>query len=300
MIRLILTVTAIVTMTTAALLCATGPAAASMIAADDFESYTAGQTIIGQGTAGSGWDGAYSGLNPSSSGGTSLRNVSADVMSGFGKSLELGPLTVGSTNSTNNNIVQRSFTAQTDTIYVGFVMKTSGFDTGGSGSFAGDFIQVYLNNTSNTSGTSGSQGTSLSDGADINTEGSGYFVRKGGDQTLTSTAPANDEIHRLVMKISKSGATANYDQISLFVDQMTEGTPDASRGASETAAVAVTTLSKLHMRIYGMELNDRVYLDDLRIGTTYGDVVPEPSIAAMAFACLAFAVAACRKTQRVR
>ena len=266
----------IATMAVAQFFCATSQATAAVIAADNFNSYTPG-SILDQGTIGDGWESAYTGLVSERDYATPLRDVASGGMAGFGQSLELGHTDV-STRPSNNNIVQRLFTPQTDTLYVGLAFKMTGFDTEGVGTyFLGDFFQLYVNNTSNTEGWTGSQGDSLSTGVDVNPdEGSGAFTRKCGDQTLSSTLPTNDTVHRMVMKVSKSfpGFTA-YDQVALFVDQETEGTPDAARDENETTTPTFDTVSVLHVRIWGMELDDRVFLDELRIATTYADALPE-------------------------
>jgi hypothetical protein len=273
--RLISGVAAVAFVAAALVLGATAPAVAAVIASDDFESYTVGD-ILGQGAIGSGWASAYSGLNCTKASSTALRNVAANVMPGFGQSLEVG-FSVVSGAPQNHNVVQRTFDNQTGDVYVGFAIKTVGFDVGG----VGDFVQLFFNNTVDTSATSSSKDNSLSIGTDFSPPPDGdngaYFARKGGDQTPTTFVHSNDVVHRMVMKVSKSspGFPDIYDQVAVFVDQATEGAPDATRGASEVTTPDFMTLSQLHLRLYGLELEDRVYMDGLRIATTYAEALPD-------------------------
>ncbi|MBN2022771.1 MAG: hypothetical protein JW809_08235 [Pirellulales bacterium] len=287
MYRHLLTIAAIAALVAVQLLSATAPATAELIAADDFESYSLG-SILDQGTVGGGWASAWSGRGSTKSGYVPLRDVSAGVMAGFGQSLEVGFSSITTSGApTNHNIVQRTFDAQTGDVYVGFAVKTTGMDTAG----VGDFVQLFFNNTVDTSNTSSSKDSSLSGAIDFGPAPDGsegaYIVRKGGDyQTPTSFLHPNDEIHRVVIRFSKSGGNGgNYDEVALFVDQATEGTPDAMRGETDEvnlAAGSLTTLSQLHLRLYGLEATDRVYVDDLRIATTYAEAIPEPSGLALA------------------
>jgi hypothetical protein len=279
--RLILRVVATAVVAAALFLCATAPAAAAVIATDDFESYTLGD-IIGQGTIASGWESAYSGLASARPASIPLREVTSGVMPGFGQSLALGHSALGD-RANNDNIVQRLFTPQTGTVYFGFAFKTTGFDLEGATSFfKGDFFQLYVNNTSNETGTAGSQGDSLSCGEDVNPapdpgEPNGVFASKGGYKTGLSTGPTNDAVHRMVMRISMSSPEfpGIYDQVAMFFDQATEGTPDGARGVGEPTDPGFNTVSVLHLRIWGMELEDRVYIDSIRIATTYAEALPD-------------------------
>jgi len=281
MYRRVLTAAAIVCAAFVPWLLMAAPAAAVVIAQDDFESYALG-TIQDQGTAGNGWTSAWTGLACTKPASVALRDVSSGVLPGFGQSLELGFSAVQSSGApTNNNVLQRTFDPKEETVYVGFAFKTIGFENGGTGVTAGDMFQVYVNNTTNDSGTAGSQGDSLSCGVDFSPPPEGdngaYFARKGGDQTPTVFIHSNDAIHRIVMRVSRSGATIEgyFDEVAVFVDQVTEGIPDAARGAGETVEPTFSTVSVLHMRIWGMELEDRILLDGLRIATTYAEALPE-------------------------
>jgi len=283
MYRLTLTVTMVVTLAIAQSFLATPQATAAVIAVDNFESYELG-SILEQGTSGDGWTSTWGGLNSTKTSAVPLRDVSSGVMAGFGQSLELGFDPPGGEGATNHNIVQRSFDPQTETIYLGFAIRTVGFDNGGiTPAYFGDLLHVYVNNTVDTSATVTSRKDAMACGIDYAPPPDGddgaYFVRKGGaseddDQTPTAFTHTNEVVHRMVMKISKSSLDI-YDQVALFVNQETEGTPDAARGELDETTPSFDTVSVLHVRIWGMELDDRVFVDELRIATTYAEALPE-------------------------
>jgi hypothetical protein len=171
------------------------------------------------------------------------------------------------------------FDPQTGTVYIGFVVQTSGFDS------TNDFFQMYLNATSNTSGTGGSQSTSLSGGIDYSLVVSGangaYFARKAGADQVPTTFNATDgTVHQMVLRISKSGGNGgNFDELAVFIDQ-SSGTPDVALGGADPdnlTAGSLSSLSLFHVRLSALDSGDRVYLDNLQIATTYAEAVPEPT-----------------------
>jgi hypothetical protein len=250
------------------------PCKAALIAQDDFESYATGVTVIG-GNGGSGWASAWA-QNNTATLPTTLATQNA-IGTAYGKSLELGYT------GENRNVVQREFPPQTGSVYLGFVFKTTS-------DWASDFFQVYVNanNTTSTSATGGTQDSAFSSGI-LNEAANRCFVRKGsasagvGSTSNDGTHNASVE-HTLVVKLSKSlgGVSDNYDEIGLWVDQTTEGAPNASLGASDlgfssgTTPALGATLSVIHVRLSSLEAGDRAYLDNVKMGTTYAEVVPEP------------------------
>lgn len=240
------------------------PLSAATIAIDDFESYSL-STIIGQGTAADGWTEAWGG---DASSGMPTADIVAGAIAGYGQSLELGLSAPGTgTQRRNNNMAVRSFTPQTGTVYIGFVVQTSGWDTG-------DVFQLYANNS-----TSSSLNSSFSGGINA----ADYLIRKGGsanNSNAASPAHANGTTNRLVIRFSKSTGLDgdNYDELALFVDQMAEGVPNVFRDSTTTDNAALgTTISALHLRMADPEIGDWLHLDDLRIATTYAEAVPEPT-----------------------
>jgi len=132
-----------------------------------------------------------------------------------------------------------------------------------------DFVQFYTNN-----GGDSNQGASM--GA-RNNENNPLFVRVDGTSPTanSSTNAVNGVTFQLVMKIEKTGTHApNYDHAELFIDQATEGEPDAEI----TGNGATATLSAFNVRTHAFDAGaDAVYVDELRIATTYAAAIPEPS-----------------------
>jgi hypothetical protein len=264
---------------------------AALIAQDDFESYTAGSTVIGL-NGGTGWTSAW-GQNNTTTLPITLATQDA-ISAAYSKSLELG---YGG--AENRNVIQREFPTQNGTVYLGFVFKThSGWSS--------DFFQFYVNanNTTSTSATAGTQDNAFSAGI-LNEAANRYYVRKGNATgtvgSTNSDGSHNTSVeHTLVVRLSKSlgGAGDIYDEIALWVDQTTQGTPNAILGAGDlgfssgTTPALGATLSVLHVRLSGQEAGDRAYLDNVRVATSYAEVVPEPSsigLAMLAASTLLFA-----------
>ena len=240
-------------------------ARAIVIASDNFESYTDGSTIIA-GTGGSGWAQPWIGNTTT---GTPVTLASSGKIAGQGKSLELG---VASANE-NRGIAVRQFPGQMGDLYIGMTLQTTnGWD--------GDFWQIYVNDTYSTvDGTTPSFSAGLLNDPIANR----YFARKGpananGSTSTTTFAhtSVNDDVHTFVVKLSKSTGVATdlYDQISLWIDKATEVTPDGTLGTSDagTASLNTATVSTIHFRVSSLEPTDRVYLDNLKVATTYAEL----------------------------
>jgi hypothetical protein len=266
---------------------------AAIIAHEDFESYTDGSTVIG-GTGGSGWSQPWIGNTTTA---TPLALASSGKIAGYGKSLELGVTTAAE----NRGIAVRQFPAQTGDFYIGMVLQTTnGWD--------GDFWQPYLNNSYLTTDT---VNASFSLGLLNDTGMNRYFARKGGpagnittvNSTLQHTS-VNNDIHTVIAKFSKSTGMASdlYDQVTLWVDQTTEGTPTAIVAAADvgTTALNASSLSVLHFRVSSLEATDRVYLDNLTVATSFAEALPVPEPASAWLLVGGFAAIAARGASRHR
>jgi len=229
-------------------LAAGGVAEAVLIAEDDFESYASGSFLNG-GSGGAGWTSNWA---------TQATQVTVQpgVIAGFGQSMQID------TTGNNNNITQRSFPGQTGTVYAGLTLRTTG------GWDSGDFLQFYANTS-----TGGSENSGVSGGIK-NTTGSPYFARLNGSGSSTNSTTAfhtDDVTRQVVLKFSRSGT--NYDRTDVFVDQLSEGTPDATRTAGSSG---VSSLSSFHIRTFSIEGTQDIYVDSLKIGTTFADVSGPP------------------------
>jgi hypothetical protein len=250
-------------------------APAGLLAWDDFESYAAGSSLHGLG-GGTGWSGNW--VAPSGE-----VRVAAGVMTGYGQSMSIA------TSGTNDNLWERTFPAQTDTLYVGLRLRTTGWG-------AGNFLQIYLNAT-----TGASMGAALSGGV-RNVAGSPYYIRIGEPTYTTNSTTAfhqDSAIETVVMRFSKSvpGPASPYDQAAIFVNRADESVADAVYNGNTFGGAA---LSYLHLRTYTIDAGDWIYLDTLRLATSYASailaVVPEPGALAFALLAGAFALSRRRRT----
>jgi len=228
---------------------AVNSASATLIAYDDFESYTAGNDLNG-GSGGTGW-----GSN-NWTGGAGDVTVESGKIPGYGKSMQITD--AGST----GKIISRALgTSQTGTVYVGMLFRVENLDND-------DFVQFYTNN-----GGADNEGASM--GA-RNNPNNPLFVRVSGITDNSSTNAVNDVTFQLVMKIEKTGIThaSNYDHAELFIDRATESTLDANINANSTTA----TLSAFNVRTHSFDAGaDAVFVDELRIATTFSEAANLPA-----------------------
>ena len=225
---------------------------ATLIAWDDFESYVAGNDLIG-GSGGDGWTGSWTG-------GAGDVTVESAIIPAQSLSMQVSD--VGDT----SNLIRRNFPSQTGTIYAGFQVRPSSFEDD-------DFIQLYFS-------SGGNQDSALSGGI-RNVGGNPFFARAGGiaNNTDSSVSAIDDQTYQVVLRLARTGAShaSNYDRVDLFVDQLAEGIPNASTtGNSNTPSLDTFTI-----RTHFFEAGDFVGIDHLRIATTYDEalapVIPEPS-----------------------
>lgn len=257
---------------------AAGQAAqAVLIATDTFESYTAGNTLDGQ-SGGSGWTSAWN-IN---AGDVNDVTAESNVIPGRGLSLQ-----TDTTTGNNSNLIQRSFPSQTGTVYAAFLLQTENVDQG-------DFLQFYFNNQTGASDTAAVSGGLRNQGSGGNNF---YFARVDGtsNNDNTSFTHSNDQETLVVMRFINSPAHgADYDESAIFIDQLTEGTPDGEVTGVDSNTPA---LSSFHVRAFSFEGDELVFIDNLSIGTTYDEVVaaalsapvPEPmtvGLAAMSLGAL--------------
>ncbi|WFB37834.1 PEP-CTERM sorting domain-containing protein [Kiritimatiellota bacterium B12222] len=233
-------------------------AQAALIASDDFNSYTAGQNLSGV-NGGTGWTNAWA----ADSG--DVTTQSGDIP-GAGVSMQV------TDDGSTDPIAKRLFASQTGSVYLGFQLKATDFASD-------EFFQIYLNNGLADNSKGGSVGMR-------NAAGNPAFARVGGSSNTTNlvgSAVDDGEVHQIVLKLSKTGLghASNYDFAEVFVDLATEntGAPAANYG-SQTGNSGVSALSSVAFRTHQLNLeSDFVYIDNLRIATTYAEVlaIPEPS-----------------------
>jgi len=228
----------------------TATSQAALIAYENFESYTAGADLIG-GNGGTGWDAAWAGIGDAGD-----VTVESGVIPLYGKSMQITD--IGAT----SGIVSRALDeSQTGTVYVGMLFRVGSLQSDG-------FVQFAANN-----------GGNKNQGASMGVKEGDFFARVNGSNNTDSagTFPAAGTTYQLVLKIDKIAGTGapNYNRSQLFIDQATEGTADAvvSQKQSNTP-----TISAFKVRTFGFESGDEVYVDELRIATTYAEaLIPAPA-----------------------
>ncbi len=229
------------------------PAAqATLIAWDNFESYTAGNNLNG-GNGGMGWTGSWTG-------GAGDVTVESGIIPSQGLSMQVSD--VGGT----VNLIRRTFPSQTGTVYAGFQIRPSSFEDD-------DFIQLYFN--------SGGNNDSAGSGGIRNVAGNPFFARASNlsNNSDSSITAIDNQTYQVVLRLARTGAAhaSNYDRVDLFVDQVNEGVPDAT----STANTNTSSLNAFTIRTASLEADDFAAIDNLRIATTYNEalapVIPEPS-----------------------
>jgi len=112
----------------------------------------------------------------------------------------------------------------------------------------------------------------------VRPDGSGafdFFPRSGtADQIFTGVGAVPGKTHFLVLRASKSGANAdNYDTVELWVDLDTQ-TPGAPDGLSAVDSGIADVQSLVH-RVAFLENGDNFTIDEIKIGTSFADVIPQ-------------------------
>ncbi len=233
-------------------------AQAALLASDDFNSYGAGLDLSGE-NGGTGWSSNWT---------AESGNVTSQtgVIPGSDVSMRI------TDNGSSDGIAKRSFASQNGTVYVGFQIRTSDL-------YSNEFFQIYLNDGVGDNTKGGSVGIR-------NELGNPAFARVAGSGTTTNLTGSDIDdtnVHQVVLKLSKTGTghATNYDFAEVFLDLATEDTGAAiTNYGSQLGDSTVSSLNTVAFRTHQFDLNsDIVYIDNLRLATTYADaiVIPEAS-----------------------
>ena len=244
---------------------------ATIIASDDFENYGVGSSLNGA-NGGTSWTSAWSSIDGT---GSFTGKIETGGIPGSGNTAELA----GAVND-NSDVMSRTFASQNDPntdLYIGLTLRTTGpLDSG-------DFLQFFFNDNLASGNTTG-----LSAGI-RNETGNPYFVRKGGpgQSTNATLLHQHDSAVSLVIRLGKSGSLTSdpWNEVALFVDQATEGTPDVQRGSGASGTGTVSSIGTFQVRMFSFENEQSTFIDSVTIATTYDEaftaVVPEPSTLAL-------------------
>jgi hypothetical protein len=268
---------------------------ASMIASDNFESYSSGTMAAGL-NGGTGFNAAYT---SDDSGATSIATQSLSytngslTVSGGNQDLQVIPATTGFNSNAGGNVdnstLDRTFPTQSGTtVYFSFLLRAN---TGATSN--NEFFQVGLSNGNAepvlSVGASGSSASAFD-----------FFIRDpsgSGAQATSTTVMSPATTYFIVGKASITGANgSNYNRIDLYVDP--GSTEPVTATVSRVANSGVSSLTSFNIRTARFASGDVYSVDNVLIGTTYADVVvtPEPGTLAMAGAAL-FGFVARRRRQ---
>lgn len=239
------------------------PARAALIVYESFESYTAG-AALSAGAGGTGWTANWSAIAGITAESAALTYTNGAIsISGGTRTGQVGSV------ADNTSAASRQFASQTNsTLYMSMLFSLSAGTTD-----VDDFLHFMFNNDTLNTNSGGfgdlSQTTTTLD-ARIGTT-------NGGTSTLGSTSITLGTTYFLVAKLSKS--VTNYDRVDLFVNPstLTEGSPSVT----DSADAGISSIAFFTLRTLAIDATDKYQFDELRIGTTYADVVPEPASTAL-------------------
>jgi len=242
-----------------------GTASAAIIAYDGFESYTPGSALDG-GAQGSDWTGNWSEANP---GDSTLQAASLidpnGLVSGGSQALRSMP---AATRTEVGDYITRTFTAQSGDVYVSFLFQK------GAGVDNNDFYNFQLSNGA-TGNTSNALGVGIR-----NATGNPFFARVGSSSDNATTDSGTNstvgETFLVVAKFSKDGST-EYNRTDLFLNPTSSSEPLIADATATANVTGLTQISLFNLRNYSPEAGDTLLIDELRIGTTFASVIPEPT-----------------------
>ena len=233
---------------------------ATLIAYDGFEGDATG--ALNSKTGGTGWSASWSaitGVTVAAPSTTLVYNSGAVSLNGGNRVAQV------SATGTTDNVAPRSFASQTGTLYFSFLFRLA------SGTSDDDFIQFMLND--DTSVTNSASIGDLSNVSGANDFSSRIGGSNGGTSVSSNVPIAQATTYLLVGKVSKV-SSSNYNHIDLFINPST--TTETGALASQTVSASISSVSYFTVRVSNIESTDQYQFDELRIGTTWADVVPVP------------------------
>ena len=238
-------------------------AGATVIASDTFESYAPASQLGGQ-SGGTGFTNAY--VVPSALA-TNVTVVNQSLnYSGGSITVNGGGRAVRVTGAADSNeLISRSFAPQTGSpVYFSFLYNT--------GTTTEAFLQFGLSSqaVAEPQASVGLQGIA---GGGAGAEG--FFARAGATTLATSGIAANTT-YLVVGRVSRGAGSNAYNVVDLFVNptSLSESTPTLT--ATGPANTGASSFSSFILRTARTDAGSQYNFDNLTIGTTFADVVPEP------------------------
>lgn len=156
------------------------------------------------------------------------------------------------------------------------------------------YFGLKLNNNTNENGFIGQGGLA---------ENWQYFSPANGGSRYSSTVSSrNSGTNMLVLKIEFGAGTGGNDKISLFMNPTTNIEPSPSVTSTDIKVGTFNTIGITAGYMSGGQTTSTGTLDEIRIGTTFADVVPIPeptTTAAAVLASVALMTFAIRRRRRL-
>jgi len=231
-------------------------AQSTVIASDDFESYSTGN--LNGGNGGTGWGGSWS-----------VNNSQQVVASGLSYSITDGATIDGGTNafritSNNDQLFQRQISGGvSETFFVRYLLQweTGTIDTN-------DFVATGIRSSSGSYNTAGVFGLKTNEGS----SDEDFFIRPSSSSSnnfYSSTQLTEGDTYLVVVRYSKGAG--NFNQMDLWVNpaQGDEASPDATASNDW----GVNTANFFGARVVNIS-SETVLIDEVIISTEWDDVVP--------------------------
>ncbi|WP_202921738.1 autotransporter-associated beta strand repeat-containing protein [Anatilimnocola aggregata] len=238
----------------------------ALIASDGFEDYTAGaqlESSAGVGlNGGTGWTEAW---NVADASRTGVTVVSGGLSyAGGGLSIQGGTQAMQyvATETSVTQFISRAIPAESGTVYLSFLYNNTVNADG-----TDDFLQVGFD-----SGALPNPRVSAIDENNLFTARSGTSTS--GASNISSTT---NTTYLLVLKAEKVSTSTTYNRVSLFVNPTTTSEP-VTPSAVTTTNGGLGSAAFLAFRKARLEIGDTFLFDELRVGTSYADVVNNTSV----------------------
>lgn len=275
-----------------------------VVAYDDFEGYAAPSDVDGL-NGGSGWSGGWSKSlkldaqnQPIGQARVVEKSLTAAGVDGGSNALELDATTGA------GRAVSRQFARQTSDVYVSFLVRAENF--GGN-----ELINIYASDA--LTSAAGDDINQIGVGM-LNAAGNPLMVRVGqswragatasqpiSSQGMTSisgdTDPASTFL--VVARFFKTSGIYKNGQLWVFdADDALPATTPSFAAQALDAPQTNTGIQYISVRTHALEVGERLYIDEMRIGTDWASVVAVPEPGSLSMIGLGMIVALWRSRRR--